>query len=248
VVALAWSPDGLQVASAGLRDIAVWDPWTGRETHRLPRFLGSRYFDLAFSADGFQLYASGGPCAVDVWDLATAERGQPLYGEEREPVADGDDAGSLGWGFPPHLIAVAHDGSWLAVADDPHPLRIIDTRSGYLIKRLPGFSQLVDDVVATDDRRLLTSSGGTVRIWDVDTWQEVASIKGPTGFVARTEDGASLISMAPQSRTLTIWSVGTQALVDEVEFERVPLALAVHGPGIWVGCDDGTVRRYEHRP
>ena len=48
--------------------------------------------------------------------------------------------------------------------------------------------------------------------------------------------------------TLGIWKVEGGALTDVMDVGSKPLALAVRGRAIWVGCEDGTVRRYEHRP
>jgi WD40 repeat protein len=236
VTALAWSPDGLRVAAAGGDTIVVWDPWTGRATRRLPSFP-SASFALAFSPNGLELYASGGAGEVDVWDLTSGERKRTFCPDE-----------PFDRGFPPRLIALAHDGSWLAVAASPWRVRVIDTRSGQPIAHLPPASRDVDDIRVTHDGRLMTSSEGTVRFWDADTWQEVASLIGPSGLVSQSQDGSSLICVTTEARTLTAWNMHDHTLTGRVTLQRAPLALAVHGRDIWVGCDDGTIVRYEYRP
>jgi len=242
VVTLAWSPDGARVASAGFGDIVAWDPWTGRETLRIERRLRTSRFDLAFSPDGSRLYTTAAVTGVDVWDLASGEEVTTLWGE-RPPLQDG----AIGEGLRAEKVAVGPDGSWLAAAIYEDPLQIIDTRSGHLIRRLTGLDDPATYVTVSNGS-LLAISKGTLHVWNTGTWGKVASIRGPSGQVAATQDGASVICTIPEASTLTIWSLQNGTLIDEIHVGSKPLALAARDRAIWVGCEDGTVKRYEHRP
>jgi WD40 repeat protein len=145
------------------------------------------------------------------------------------------------------VIAVAHDGSWIAGGVWRDPLQIIDTTSGHLIRRLPGLDKSVT-AVAVSERNLLVISDRTLRVWDTTTWEETVHIKGPSGPVAVTEDGTSSICIITETRTLAIRSLASGALIDDMDVASTPLALAQHRSGIWLGCEDGTVQRYEYRP
>ncbi|HEX5030243.1 MAG TPA: hypothetical protein VFX78_02150 [Candidatus Eisenbacteria bacterium] len=165
---------------------------------------------------------------------------------DRPPIVIGPKA-PIGLGFRAEHIAVAPDGSWVAGAVYHDPLQIIDAQSGLLIKRLTGLDHPAT-CVAVSNESLLAISEGTLHVWNTGTWEEVSSIKGPSGQVAATEDGASVICTIPEASTLTIWSLLDGTLVDEIDVGSKPLALAVRGRAIWVGCEDGTIKRYEHRP
>jgi WD40 repeat protein len=229
-----------------MEDTVLWDPWTGRATLRLRRNLSTTHFDLAVSPDGSSLYATGQPIGVDVWDLASGERTRILVGDAPE-VRIGPGS-PIGVGHRATSIAVAPDGSWIAGGVGRDPLQIIDTTSGRLVTRLSGLDKLVTDVAVTSQGRLLAISEGTLHVWGTSTWEEVASIKGPSGRVAATEDGTSVICTIPEASALTVWSLQNGTLLDEIDVGSKPLALAARGRAIWLGCEDGAVRRYEHRP
>jgi len=68
VTAVAFSPDGLRLASASWDEtVRVWDPATGTQQAALTGHTG-RVSAVAFSPDGQLLASAGGDRTVRLWD------------------------------------------------------------------------------------------------------------------------------------------------------------------------------------
>jgi WD40 repeat protein len=55
-----------------------------------------------------------------------------------------------------------------------------------------------------DGKRLVSTGGGTVKVWDAQTGQELLTMKGATAPVALSPDGHWLISSTTDGK-VTIW-------------------------------------------
>ena len=78
--------------------------------------------------------------------------------------------GHAGWA---RRLAVAPDGSWLAVGSMDGEVRIWDVPTGQQRAILTGHTGQVEAVMPSPDGSWLATSsrGGEVRIWDVAAWQ-----------------------------------------------------------------------------
>jgi hypothetical protein len=73
------------------------------------------------------------------------------------------------------------------------------------------------------------------------------SLDGPCGIISLTDDGTTVVSADDTTRTLAVWSAERRSLIEAIDVESTPLAMSARGNVIWLGCDDGTTRRYERR-
>ena len=73
---LAWSLDGRQIASAGLKEAHIWDASTGKLERKLAGKHTSLVRCLAWSADGKRIATGGSDKLLVVWDAGT---GNALY-------------------------------------------------------------------------------------------------------------------------------------------------------------------------
>ncbi len=191
VFALAFSPDGKELAAGGVHEVTVWGAATGKLLRRLPR-LPARVHALAYTADGKHLLVGGGTAGeygevalVDantgarervfgtfddiVLSVAFAADGKAVAAGSADrtargfSVADGKEA----WRASLHSdwitgVAFSPDGKWVATSSKDRTVKVLEANTGKLFTTFNGHRrQYAPHVGQFEVYAVAFDSGGT---------------------------------------------------------------------------------------
>jgi WD40 repeat protein len=204
---LSYSPDGRYLVEASMSDgIRVHDLASTDPPHSLTT-CGSRR--AVFSPDG-RTIAGAPDQRVTLWDAKTGG----LLGTLAEP-----EPAEIG------ALAFSPDGRWLAVGvggpntfakDVAGKVMVFDVAQRKEHRTFATLTQ-VSAVAYSADGKLLAAAGhnGTVWLWDVSSWDEIARWQGPAPAYYSSIlflSGGRELAVGSLSGRIDLWDVRTRAL------------------------------------
>ena len=202
---IAWSPEGLRLASAGDgTKVYVWDAATGQTITIYEGHSGllPNVFAMDWSPDGTRIASACSSIGIDktipIWDAAT---GQKLFHYDS------------GHGFLPNFsvlaLAWSPDGTRIASTCTDKTIRIWNATNGNHISSLKVRSEWVSSLAwSPDSKRLaLTNPNHIAQVWDVQTGELLVTYRGHSDSVRNTAwspDGSRLAT-ASNDATVQIW-------------------------------------------
>ncbi len=242
IYAVAWSPDGTRIATAGGEGTAI--VWDGRTGERLATLSGHEeaVSNLCWSPSGKAIATASDDGTARIWDAATGEEAFTLSSHEGPVGAvvwspSGDrvvtvsyDTTARVWDTATgeELLALAHEapaiaaawsplGDQVATGDSSGGVIVWNGETGEELLVLEGHEDSVNDMswAPSADRIVTASNDQTARVWDAPTGEALQVLTGHRDEVWRARwspAGDRLVTTALDAST-RVWDPATGEVV-----------------------------------
>jgi WD40 repeat protein len=237
IYSAAFSPDGLQIVTAGEDSIAkVWDSVSGKIVATLSEH-DHRVKSASFSFDNARIVTASTDRTARVWDartgklLATMVHPYEVLSAAFSPdgarvVTTGDSSTAAVWDATTgeliatlaghqkrvYSAAVSADGAHVVTASEDHTAKLWGAQTGKLLHSLDHRGEVISAAFSPDGSQVVTASDDqTAGLWSARTGTLVASLVGHTGHVhvvGYSPDGTRIVT-ASDDRSAKLWDART---------------------------------------
>ena len=233
VRAVAWSPDGTQIASSSDDNtLQVWDALTGSQNRT---YEHGRAEEIAWSPDGKRLASGGAGMFVFLWNLIMVLQGENLLYTVYKGHSDWVNA--LSWSPDGHYIVSG--GGFERGARADFTLHIWDTTTGKCVLKYNGHSTDVKAIQWSPNGKYIASGGNNnvVQVWEAKTGKLIHTYtKHADYFIVGTRKHSNYVTTlawSSDSQRLATGSMDRTIQVWDALTGNSVLIYRGHSGGIW---------------
>lgn len=207
ILALAFNLDGSLLATAGYREVILWNATNGELVRRITN-LAERIHDIEFSKDGTHLAVAAGTPGqmgeVKIFNVADGTLAADLFTTDDEVFS----------------VAYSPDGTKIAAACADRSVRIYDVATKARLLMVEDHADWVMDVAwSPDGTKVATASRDkTSKIFDANTGEALGTFNGhgqPVFGVAFLADGKQIASSGRDAK-IRVWNVADAKQAREI--------------------------------
>ncbi len=233
---IAWSPDGLYLASPSADNtIRIWDVRNGACVLTLQEHT-NLVSSVAWSPDGQRLASASWDNTISLWETISGKHLQTLKGHTEWVCS----------------VAWSPDGQRLASTSSDRATRLWYVDSGEYLQMLEGSARehtgFYNVVWSPDGQRLASvAADKTICLWDADSGKALQTLEGHThnvNYVAWSPDGQFLAS-ASEDKTIRLWDANSGKALQTLEAHSTGVNCAVFSADVhWLASKgrDNTFR------
>ncbi len=226
---VAFSPDGLTLASLGENYLKVWDLHTEQAKHTIPIPPGHEYIAINMIGGGslflFREFAGG--LSVDKWE---EEDPTLQFLQSVAPIGNRIFMRSVGLGLVEGKLAIGSSDQTVRIWKN-----LAENQGDPQFTLRPGGQ--VWAVAFSPDERILAGGGGFegVHLWDVGTGEPIGVLKADTAQVeglAFSPDGQMLAVATGRGdgEAIHLWDIATQQLITTLKAEGYTVRKVAFSP------------------